>query len=48
VKSDEILAQVLLSWHNLAFFQTVMSELRASIRAGTLENYRRSFRAGLA
>jgi queuine tRNA-ribosyltransferase len=48
VKADEILAQVLLSWHNLAFFQAVMSELRASIFAGTLETYRREFRSGLA
>jgi len=47
VKSGEILAQVLLSWHNLAFFQMVMSELRAAIRGGTLENYRREFRAAL-
>jgi queuine tRNA-ribosyltransferase len=48
VKCDEILAQVLLSWHNIAFFQTLMGELRAAIRAGGLEAYRRAFRAGLA
>jgi queuine tRNA-ribosyltransferase len=48
VKSNEILAQVLLSWHNLAFFQMVMSELRAAIGAGTLDAYRRDFRSGLA
>ncbi len=45
VKSDEILGQVLLSWHNLAFFQTIMSELRAAIRGGTLDAYRRAFGA---
>jgi queuine tRNA-ribosyltransferase len=47
VKSNEILAQVLLSWHNLAFFQAVMRELRAAIRAGMLDTYRREFRAAL-
>jgi queuine tRNA-ribosyltransferase len=48
VKSGEILAQVLLSWHNLAFFQALMTELRTAIREGALERYRRQFRAGLA
>jgi queuine tRNA-ribosyltransferase len=43
VKSGEILGQVLLSWHNLAFFQALMAELRAAIAAGRLEAFRRSF-----
>jgi queuine tRNA-ribosyltransferase len=46
VKADEILGQVLLSWHNLAFFQALMAELRAAIAAGTLEQFRRSFATG--
>jgi queuine tRNA-ribosyltransferase len=45
VKSDEILGQVLLSWHNLAFFQALMAELRAAIAEGRLAAFRRSFQA---
>jgi queuine tRNA-ribosyltransferase len=47
VKADEILAQVLLSWHNLAFYQTLMEALRAAIRESRLEGFRREFHAGL-
>jgi queuine tRNA-ribosyltransferase len=43
VKSEEILGQVLLSWHNLAFFQQLMAGLRAAIAQGTLEAFRREF-----
>jgi queuine tRNA-ribosyltransferase len=42
VKADELLARVLLSWHNLAFFQALMAELRAAIAEGRLEAFRRS------
>ncbi|MHB8529435.1 MAG: tRNA guanosine(34) transglycosylase Tgt [Caulobacteraceae bacterium] len=37
VKSGEILGQVLLSWHNLAFFQHLMTRIRAAIVAGALD-----------
>jgi queuine tRNA-ribosyltransferase len=47
VKSDEILGQVLLSWHNLAFFQQLMVALRGAIAEGRLEAFRRTFAAGL-
>ena len=43
VKSNEILGQVLLSWHNVAFFETLMAQLRAAITQGRLEGYRRTF-----
>ncbi|THD65619.1 tRNA guanosine(34) transglycosylase Tgt [Phenylobacterium sp.] len=43
VKSEEILGQVLLSWHNLAFFQTLMAALRAAIAEGRMEAFRRAF-----
>jgi len=46
VKSGEILGQVLLSWHNVAFFETLMAELRAAIAESRLADYRREFRAG--
>ena len=45
VKSQEILGQVLLSWHNLCFFQALMAELRAAISEGRAEAFRRAFAA---
>ena len=45
VKADEILGQVLLSWHNLALFQALMGEIRAAIAEGRMEAYRRAFLA---
>jgi queuine tRNA-ribosyltransferase len=47
VKSGEILGQVLLSWHNLAYYQNLMQRLREAIAAGQLEAFRAGFRAGL-
>ena len=43
VKSEEILGQVLLSWHNLAFFQQLMAALRSAIAEGRLDAFRRDF-----
>ena len=43
VKSEEILSQVLLSWHNLAFYQGLMAAMRGAIQAGTFEAFRRNF-----
>jgi queuine tRNA-ribosyltransferase len=43
VRAEEILARVLLSWHNLAFFQSVMQQARAAIAEGTFERFRRGF-----
>ncbi|MEI9997259.1 MAG: tRNA guanosine(34) transglycosylase Tgt [Rhizomicrobium sp.] len=34
VKSQEIMASMLLSWHNVQYYQDVMAELRAGIAAG--------------
>ncbi|WP_374570071.1 tRNA guanosine(34) transglycosylase Tgt [Phenylobacterium sp.] len=45
VKAQEILGQVLLSWHNLAFFQALMGEMRAAIAEGRLDAFRRAFAA---
>ncbi|MBA3810638.1 MAG: tRNA guanosine(34) transglycosylase Tgt [Caulobacteraceae bacterium] len=45
VKSREILGQVLLSWHNLAFFHALMGQLREAIGQGRLDAFRRDFRA---
>ena len=45
VKSGEIRGQVLLSWHNLAFFQALMQRCRATIAEGAFEAFRRDFAA---
>ena len=45
VRSQEILGQVLLSWHNVAFFQALMSALRQAIAGGGLNAFRRDFHA---
>jgi queuine tRNA-ribosyltransferase len=47
VKSGEILGQVLLSWHNVAFFGTLMARMRAAITEGRFGAFRRAFKAGL-
>jgi queuine tRNA-ribosyltransferase len=44
-KSEELLGQVLLSWHNLAFFQAVMAAMRRAIAEGGLEAFRHDFAA---
>jgi queuine tRNA-ribosyltransferase len=43
VKSDEILGQILLSWHNIAFFQDLTAAMRAAISEGRFEAFRREF-----
>jgi queuine tRNA-ribosyltransferase len=45
VKSGEILGQVLLSWHNLAFYQALMGAMRAAIAEGRFQAFRADFRA---
>jgi len=43
VKADELLGQVLLSWHNIAFFQALTAALREAIQEGRLDAFRRDF-----
>ena len=45
VKSDEILGQVLLSWHNIATFQSLMAGMRTAISEGVFTAFRRDFHA---
>ena len=45
VKSEEILGQVLLSWHNIGFFQDFMAALRTAISLGRLSDFRATFLA---
>jgi queuine tRNA-ribosyltransferase len=48
VKSEELLGLMLLSWHNVAFYQKMMADLRAAIRTGTLTAYAVQFAADQA
>jgi len=45
VKSEEILGQVLLSWHNLFFYQNLIAAMRQAILEGRFETFRRDFAA---
>jgi queuine tRNA-ribosyltransferase len=45
VRTGEILGQVLLSWHNIAFYQALMAAMRAAIAKGRFEVFRRDFKA---
>ncbi|MDN5851013.1 MAG: tRNA-guanine transglycosylase, partial [Nitrococcus sp.] len=44
--ANEILGARLASWHNLAYYQKLMADLRAAIDAGRFEIFRRNFHAG--
>jgi queuine tRNA-ribosyltransferase len=46
VKANEIIASMLLTWHNLTFYQDLMAELRTAIIAGALHKFAARFRAG--
>ncbi len=40
IRSGEYLGSMVLSWHNLAFFQALMHEMRGAIAAGTFTSLR--------
>ena len=42
VKSNETLGAMLLSWNNLAYYQSLMAGLRRAIASGQFEKFRRS------
>jgi queuine tRNA-ribosyltransferase len=44
-KAEEILGQTLLSWHNIAFYQALMSLIRLSIKEGRFAQVRADLRA---
>ena len=48
VRVGEILGAVLLTWHNLRFYQALMASLREAIRDARLDRYRAEFEANLA
>jgi queuine tRNA-ribosyltransferase len=45
VKAGEIIASMLLTWHNLTYYQDVMTELRAAILSGRTDQIRRELEA---
>jgi queuine tRNA-ribosyltransferase len=45
VKAGEIIASMLLSWHNLTFFQDLMRAIRAAIANGQAAEFAAGFRA---
>jgi len=46
VKANEILAMMLLTWSNLAYYQRLMADMRAAIEAGTFAEFRALTREG--
>jgi len=49
VKANEIIASMLITWHNLTYYQDLMAGLRVGIATGTLDNLAKDFaRAGNA
>jgi queuine tRNA-ribosyltransferase len=48
VRSDELLGAMLLTWNNLAYYQSLMAGLRAAISAGTFEAHVAEVREGWA
>jgi queuine tRNA-ribosyltransferase len=39
VKANEIIASVLLTWHNLTYYQDLMAGLRGAIATGKLQEF---------
>ena len=48
VKAGENLSGMLLTWNNLAYYQSLMAGIRASIAAGRFEDYRAGAKEGWA
>ena len=44
IRSKEMLGQMLLSWHSIAYFQHLMDRMRNHIGAGTFEEFAAGFR----
>ena len=42
-KAEEVLSLMLLSWHNLHYYQDLMADMRRAIEAGTFADYEANF-----
>ena len=47
-RSQEIISSMLLTWHNLHYYQDLMAGMRDAISAGTFEAWQAAFHAGRA
>lgn len=47
-RSNEMISGMLLTWHNLHYFQDIMQGMRDAISAGTFEAWEQDFHAGRA
>jgi queuine tRNA-ribosyltransferase len=47
IRSQELLGAMLLSWHNIAYFQGLMARMRAAISAGEMDIFAAKFKAGM-
>ena len=45
-RSQEIISSMLLTWHNLRYYQDLMAGMRAAIAAGTFTQWQADFHAG--
>ncbi len=48
VKSGEIIAAMLLTWHNLTYYQDLMAQLRAAIAEGRVKSFAAQFHSAYA
>ena len=44
-KADEVLGLMLLSWHNIHYYQDLMADMRVAIEAGTFAQFEKTFHA---
>ena len=47
IRCGELLGGMLLSWHNIAYYQNLMARMRAHIAAGTFDTFAKNFRNNL-
>jgi queuine tRNA-ribosyltransferase len=47
-RAQEIISSMLLTWHNLHYYQTLMAEIRAAIAQGQFEQFEAAFHADRA
>ncbi len=47
-RSNEMISGMLLTWHNLQYFQDIMAGMRDAIATGTFEAWQKDFHAGRA
>jgi len=47
IRSGELLGAMLLSWHNIAYFEDLMARMRVAITKGEFDAFRANFHTGL-